>query len=187
MYRTSKIDVSLQGELFNNYYNKATVEFSVGIGTSVERALSSLSLKAQTLTLSRLYDGTGYGMRINISQAGAQELRMSLEPIAEEFVAMYNSKTLDSLKSQVRINPSHIEYKDPKTGLQIVAATNGLSYLVTPRGVILQITPDAIKVKDFDGQIIEMDVSQMKHALKDLTDGISEEVKQWIQNQPASG
>ena len=88
----------------------------------------------------------------------------------------------------MKINPSYIEYKDAKTGLQIVATTNGLSCLVTPRGLVVQLTPNTFKVKDLDGQVKDMDVSRLKKGLKNLTDAVNEEVKDWIsQNEYVAG
>ena len=117
---------------------------------------------------------------MTISQEGFQEIEKSLQQLSNEIETRLKDGTLVSLEKQVKINPSHIEFKDPKTGLRVVATTKGLSYLVTPRGIIIQLTPNTIRVKDLDGKIRDMDVSQTKKALKRLTDDLSKEVKDWI-------
>ena len=119
-------------------------------------------------------------LKFDLSAEGSQELKNSIGSAINDIKAKYETGTLDSLKKQVKIKPSHIEYTHPSNGLKIVATTKGLSYLVTPRGVIVQLTPNSLKVKDLNGQIKELDSSKVKSALKWISTTLSNEVKDWI-------
>ena len=146
-------------------------------------------LNFDTFEMNKMRDSSNdLHVELKISEEGERELKKALGSLLKDITAKYKDRTSDSLKSQVKIFPSHIEYKDVKTGLQIVATTDGLSYLVTPRGLIVQVTPNAIKVKDLDGQVKDMDMSGLKKGLKNLTDAVNEEVKDWIsQNEYVAG
>ena len=124
---------------------------------------------------------------MKMSEEEAKDLKDSLEELSRQLQSRYRNGTLDSLRSLVKIHPSYIEYKDPKTGMQIVASINGLSYLVTPCGVTVQLMPDSFKVKDVDGKTRTMPVPdnptysrEFKQQLKELSDIVTEEVKDWI-------
>ena len=125
-------------------------------------------------------------LNISLSPEGFKELEKSLEQLAEEIKRRSNVGALDVLKKQVTVDPSYIKYKNPKTGLQIVATTDGRFSLLTPQGVIVQMTQDSIRVKDLDGKVKSLNSAEMKTGLKNLTDAISIEVKNLISGKNGS-
>ena len=105
-------------------------------------------------------------------------MRNTIEKFAKVImVDKYFNQDLSSLRQSVQMYSSYIRHSDE---YKIVAVNNGLSYFTTSRGVLLQITPNTIKIKDLDGQIKVLDTSELKNALKSLSHAISEEVKDWI-------
>ena len=192
MYLSPNINLFLQDEQ-TNYPGLFKPPFMAEIQTGSNRnqqETSSLHFtNPNKLTYFKNMDYNQITKDLIISEEGQKELKSTLGLFAKEIREKYQTKTLNVLKEGLKINPSHIEYKDPVTGLQIVAVNNGLSYLITPRGLIIQMTPDAIKVKELDGTVKDLDVSEMKEALKHLTEDVSKEVNDWIrsQNQPLYG
>ena len=64
--------------------------------------------------------------------------------------------------------------------MQFLIATNGLAYLQTPAGVVVQVTPNSFKVKDLDGQVLDMNVTQVVPELRALSAALAKEAQYWI-------
>lgn len=142
-----------------------------------EEKSTKLHFVGDKIALSSYHGDEGVVSTLEISKEASDELRSTVERIVKLMIEMYNSNQILGLKHSVDIYPNYIHHQ---SGHEILAATNGLSYLTTLRGVVLQITPNSIKVKDLDGKIKTMDTSKLREGLKALSHAISEEAKDWM-------
>ena len=140
-----------------------------------------LGIKRNTneITLSR--NGSNYNNQtLKITKEGIDDLINSLETFSTRIKTMHQNGTLNTLKNYLGVTPYLAQFKDPITGLELMSGTYGVAFLATRSGLILSTTPYVITVKDLDGQMKNMNVSEDDTLVKVLNHALGQEAKYWI-------
>lgn len=89
---------------------------------------------------------------------------------------------LDEFKKTVRTYPNYVHYEQYFPGVEILVATNGLAYLKSESGVVVQVTPNSLKVKELNGEIKDVSVADptVKMMISSISSALAEEAKDWI-------
>lgn len=124
------------------------------------------------------------GSWIDVSSDTMADLSSALGALRRVIITYKQQRILDQYKKgAVRIQPNYIYFQDQNiSGLDILVATNGLTYLKTKRGTVVQATADSLKVKELNGRIKDADLSHpdARKGLQVVSAALAEEAKDWI-------
>ena len=173
-YKSPNIEVSLQ-EKGDCYLHTVDKDFSRIVVLDSYRSVNQLMLSRPQMNFNLM----------DLTKEGMEEIMTGLTQLAAQIRQAKQEGNLGNFVNSVQIYPNYIQYQD--AGMEIVVTTNGLAYMRLASGVVVQITPRALVVKDANGQVKAMDLSQTRRELQILSAALDAEAKYWISSSRSSG